>query len=102
MTAQCPGCGLVLSRGEDGYGLGAVWFTLLAAEAFSTTVFVSVVLATWPTPPWDQLQYAAPVEALIMPVIVYPSAKAMFLAFDLCLRPNERGDTLTPTTQAGT
>ena len=68
MTARCPGCGLVFSRGEDGYGVGAVWFNLLAAEAFSVTVLVGVVMATWPNPPWDQLQYVGPVEALTMPV----------------------------------
>jgi hypothetical protein len=97
MTSQCPSCGLVFSRGEDGYGVGAVWFNLLAAEAFSTVVMVGVVIATWPNPPWDKLQYVGPIEALIMPLLFYPFSKALFLAFDLSFRPNERGDMVTST-----
>jgi uncharacterized protein (DUF983 family) len=92
MARACPRCGLVTSRGESGYGLGALWFNLLAAEAFSTAVFLTVVIRTWPDPPWDYLQYAGPIEALIMPVIFYPFSKSLFLAFDLCFRPAERGD----------
>lgn len=94
MVPVCPQCGLATSRGESGYGLGALWFNLLAAEAFSTAVFLTVVVRTWPDPPWDYLQYAGPTEALIMPVIFYPFSKSIFLAFDLCFRPAEHGDRL--------
>jgi uncharacterized protein (DUF983 family) len=84
---RCPTCGLRTARGEDGYTLGALWFNLLLAEAFSTAVFVATVAATWPDPPWDLLQYIGPLEALITPLLFWPFARTLFLAFDLCFRP---------------
>lgn len=52
---------------------------------------VTVLIATWPEPPWDTLQYSAPIEALLMPVLFYPFSKTLFLAFDLWMRPVEEG-----------
>jgi hypothetical protein len=80
------------TRGEDGYTLGALWFNLLMAEGFSTMVFVGTVIATWPNPPWDTLQYVGPLEALITPFLFWPFARSLFLAFDLCIRPVEERD----------
>jgi uncharacterized protein (DUF983 family) len=87
MRPTCPRCGLSLNRGEDGYGLGAVWFNLLAAEAVSTFIWVTVAIRTWPDVPWDRLQWAGPLTAVLMPLLFYPFSKTLFLAFDLCFRP---------------
>ncbi len=92
MVDRCPDCRLATARGEDGYMLGALWFNLLMAEGFSMTVFIATVVYTWPDPPWNQLQYAGPAEALIMPFLFYPFSKTLFLAFDLCIRPVELGE----------
>lgn len=92
MVDSCPQCRLRTARGEDGYTLGALWFNLLMAEGFSTLVFISTVAVTWPTPPWDTLQYVGPLEALITPFIFWPFARGLFLAFDLCFRPLELKD----------
>ena len=89
---RCPSCGLGLERGESGYGVGALWFNLMFAEAFTTLTFLTVVLSTWPSPPWHILQYSGPLEALITPFIFYPFSKNLFLAFDLCFRPPTRAD----------
>ena len=70
----------------------ALWFNLLMAEGFSTMVFVGTVIATWPSPPWDTLQYVGPLEALITPFLFWPFARSLFLAFDLCIRPVEERD----------
>jgi uncharacterized protein (DUF983 family) len=101
MADHCPSCGLATARGEDGYMLGAIWFNLLMAEAFSTTVFVATVALTWPNPPWDRLQYAGPAEALIMPFLFFPFSKTLFLAFDLCIRPVELGERAPGAAPAG-
>jgi uncharacterized protein (DUF983 family) len=89
MKERCPGCGLQFSRGEDGYTLGALWFNLLAAEAVSTTIWVTVAVRTWPDVPWDRLQYEGPLTAVLMPILFFPFSKTLFLAFDLCFRPAE-------------
>jgi hypothetical protein len=87
MVRECPRCGLVMQRGEDGYTLGALWFNLLMAEGFSTIVFLTTVIRTWPHPPWDVLQWVGPLEALVMPFLFWPFSRTLFLAFDLCIRP---------------
>jgi uncharacterized protein (DUF983 family) len=89
MKERCPGCGLQFSRDEDGYALGALWFNLLAAEAASTAIWVTVAVRTWPDVPWDTLQYEGPLTAVLMPILFFPFSKTLFLAFDLCFRPAE-------------
>ena len=53
-------------------------------------VFVAVLLAMWPTVPWDGIQLGAPLGMAITPFILYPVSKLAWLAFDLAFRP-ERG-----------
>ena len=89
MAPACPGCGLVVNRGESGYGLGALWFNLLAAEGVNTTIWVSVAISRWPDVPWETLHWIAPVTAILMPLLFFPFSKTLFLAFDLCFRPLE-------------
>ncbi|MFN8651801.1 MAG: DUF983 domain-containing protein [Gemmatimonadales bacterium] len=92
MKDHCPGCGIRTRRGEDGYTLGALWFNLFLAESITTTIFVTTLVRTWPNPPWDWLQIAGPVEAIVIPLLVWPFARTLFLAFDLCFRPLEPKD----------
>lgn len=92
MKDHCPSCGLRTRRGEDGYTLGALWFNLFLAELITVTVFVTILIRTWPDPPWDRLQIAGPIEAIVMPLLVWPFARTLFLAFDLCFRPLEAKD----------
>jgi uncharacterized protein (DUF983 family) len=87
MVPRCPSCGLRFERGEHGYHLGAVWFNLIFAEAVSMGIFFTVLIRTWPTPPWDVLEVMAPVDAVVAPFFFYPFAKTLFLAFDLSIRP---------------
>jgi hypothetical protein len=55
-------------------------------------VFVTTLIRTWPDPPWDRLQIVGPIEAIVMPLLVWPFARTLFLAFDLCFRPLEAKD----------
>jgi uncharacterized protein (DUF983 family) len=88
MKPSCPTCGLHFNRGESGYALGAMWFNLLAAEAVTVGICLTVIIRTWPIPPWDALQVTGPIEAVVMPLLFFPFSKTLFLAFDLCFRPN--------------
>jgi uncharacterized protein (DUF983 family) len=87
MVECCPGCGLHTRRGEDGYTLGALWFNLFLAELLTMSMFVTTLVRTWPDPPWDILQIVGPIEAIVMPLLVWPFARTLFLAFDLSFRP---------------
>lgn len=92
MKDHCPGCGIRTRRGEDGYTLGALWFNLFLAESITTAIFVTTLIRTWPNPPWGWLQIAGPIEAIVIPLLVWPFARTLFLAFDLCFRPLEPKD----------
>ncbi|MDX2122975.1 MAG: DUF983 domain-containing protein [Gemmatimonadota bacterium] len=87
MKDHCPQCGIRMRRGEDGYTLGALWFNLLLAETITMAVFVGTLARTWPTPPWEVLQVLGPAEAIVMPLLIWPFARTLFLAFDLSFRP---------------
>jgi uncharacterized protein (DUF983 family) len=87
LRSTCLECGLRLDRGEPGYQVGAYMFNLIAAELVFGAIFVAVLRATWPDPPWALLQYGGAAFMIVMPVVFYPLAKTLFLAFDLVFRP---------------
>jgi uncharacterized protein (DUF983 family) len=89
MEARCPRCGLRTERGESGYVVGAYMFNILASELIWAALFLGLIVATWPNPPWDLLLYGGGAMMLAMPFLCYPFAKTVFLAFDLLFRPPE-------------
>lgn len=87
MRTECPVCGLQLDRGESDYFYGAFLLNFVAAELVPVIVFVVALIATWPTPRWDLLTAVTAVLAVLAPIALYPTTKALWLAFDLMLRP---------------
>jgi len=87
MADRCPTCGMHLERGESGYLVGSYMFNMIAAELVFAAVFIGVLIASWPDPPWTLLQYGGGVLMILMPVLFYPFSKTLFLAFDLAFRP---------------
>ena len=84
---RCPTCGLALERGEDGYQVGSYMFNIIASELVFAAIFITVLVATWPTPPWDLLLWGGGALMLVAPFLLYPFTKTVFLAFDLVFRP---------------
>jgi hypothetical protein len=62
-------------------------FNIVAAELAFALVFLTVLIATWPSPPWELLLYGGAVLMVIAPFLFYPFSKTLFLAFDLIFRP---------------
>lgn len=91
MLPVCGNCRRPLERGEQDYFLGAMLFNLVLAELLFAAVFVAVLLAMWPTVPWDGIQFGAPLGMAITPFILYPVSKLAWLAFDLAFRPAHGG-----------
>lgn len=87
---RCPRCALPLTRGEQGYIVGAYMFNIIVAELVFAALFVGILLATWPTPPWTLLTYGAAALMIILPLAFYPFSRTIFLAFDLIFRPAHR------------
>ena len=87
MAERCPSCGLHLERHESGYAVGAYMFNIAAAEGLAVAVMVGLAALTWPDPPWDLLLYGGVALMIVAPMVFYPFAKTLFLAFDLAIRP---------------
>jgi uncharacterized protein (DUF983 family) len=90
MRPYCPACGLPLERGDQGYQVGSYMFNIVASELLFVLVFLGVVLVTWPSPPWQLLQYGGIILMILAPVLFFPFSKTLFLAFDLLFRPATR------------
>lgn len=83
----CPACALRLDRGEHDYFIGAYLLNLVVAELILAGGLLVAVLATWPEPPWDAIQYVGVALMLLMPLVTYPFAELLWLAVDLAFRP---------------
>jgi uncharacterized protein (DUF983 family) len=95
MRSRCPVCGLRFERGEEGYQVGSYMFNMIASELIFAAIFVTVLLATWPDPPWTVLWIGGVALMILAPFLCYPFTKTLFLAFDLVFRPAAR-DELSP------
>ncbi len=93
----CPTCGLRVERGEEGYVVGSYMFNLVGSELVFVSILLAILVSTWPTPPWALLQWGGGVLMLTAPLLFYPFAKLLFLAFDLCFRPARPEDFATAT-----
>ncbi len=91
MRTSCPSCGLSFATGNS---VGAYILNLFAAESLLMVAFVTVVVRTWPDPPWDLLQWLAPLLMLVAPLVFYPFAKMAFVALDLAMHPQAAPDRL--------
>ena len=91
---RCPRCKLHLHREEGDYFLGAYVILLIAMEMTFAIGLLLVLVITWPTPPWEAIQWVGGVILLGSVLFVYPFAKTLWLAIDLMFRPvgaNELG-----------
>lgn len=87
MKEACPRCRLRLNRGERGYQVGSYMLNIIAAELLFVAIFVAMLVVTWPSPPWDLLQYGGALLMVLAPALLYPFTKTVFLAMDLLVRP---------------
>ncbi len=92
---RCPTCGILLERGESDYFLGAYTLNLIAVEILLALGFLVVMLVTWPSPPWNGLEYGGVALSVLGAVFCYPFAKTTWLAVDLIFRPPHREDFIT-------
>jgi uncharacterized protein (DUF983 family) len=88
LRPACGHCQRSLERGEPDYFIGGMMFNLILSELVFAAIFVAVLVAMWPTVPWDGIQVGAPLGMALAPVVLYPVSKLAWLAFDLAFRPD--------------
>lgn len=96
LCSSCPVCGFHLDRDEPGYWIGSYTINLFATEGVFAVFFVLGMVVTWPDVPWTGLLYGGLALAGLTPVALFPLAKTLYLAIDLCFRPPEVEDLATP------
>jgi hypothetical protein len=71
-------------------------FNIIAAELIFAAIFVGVLVATWPDPPWTLLEFGGIALMIVAPFVFFPFSKALFLAFDLVFRPAAHDELTAP------
>ena len=79
MEENCPRCGLHYER-ADGYWLGSIALNLFATEATFVMLLVAGIVVTWPDVPWDGLLYVLIGVNLILPVVLHPFSRTIWVA----------------------
>lgn len=88
----CPGCRLRLDRGEEGHFLGSMTFNLVTSELAVLALITASVVHALPDEPPRSLYVWAVASAFLLPVLLYPLSKTLWLTFDLWFRPTRPSD----------
>ena len=67
-------------------------FNIVMAELVFLMILVGLLVATWPTPPWEWLTYGSAAVMVALPIVFYPFSQTLFLGFDLLVHPPEQSD----------
>lgn len=94
---RCPACGVRLLRGDESWATGTYLFNLVVSELLLMAVLAVVVVSTWPDPPWAVLQVGSLALMVAAPILFYPFARLLFLAFDMMFRPVQPDELAGPT-----
>lgn len=92
LAQHCPTCGLRPDRGEPDHFLGGYVLNLAIAESVAAAVWLALLVATWPSPSWDLMQWSAVGLVIASPIALYPFTRLAFLAIDLAAQPSRPGD----------
>jgi uncharacterized protein (DUF983 family) len=94
---RCPACGVRLLRGDESWATGTYLFNLVVSELLLMMLLAVVVVSTWPDPPWAMLQVGSLALMVVAPILFYPFARLLFLAFDMIFRPVQPEELAGPT-----
>ena len=89
MAADCPTCGHHYER-DHGYWIGAMIIATGITLVAFLAVFVGGMAVTWPNVPWTGILIATLIVTALVPVVSYPTARTLWVALDLRVRPLEQ------------
>jgi len=85
---RCPSCGIALERGEENdYYIGGMLLNITLCFILFAVGFWGVLIVTFPRVPWDFLQYGLVTAMIVLPILLYPVSRIVWLAIDLAVRP---------------
>jgi uncharacterized protein (DUF983 family) len=87
LLVRCGSCGIRLERGEHDYFMGSMMLNYCLTGVLLLVGIAVVLVSRWPDVPWNWLQYGGPAAMIVLPFVLFPFSKLMFLAADMILRP---------------
>lgn len=82
VVKACRTCGFNAQRFDEGYVMGALALNMVVSEMLALGAALSVVLTTWPDPPWNVVTYGGLALAIGLPFAFYPLSKSLFIALN--------------------
>ena len=89
---RCPRCGMHLDRGEHDFWIGAWMLNLVGVETVFALLLVVGVVALWPDVPWQAVTWIGVVGMVLLPVLLFPVSRTLWLAIDMTVQPERPGD----------
>lgn len=91
LTAQCPRCGFEFER-KPGHFIGAVGMNTIVTFGLLLASVVGGVIVMWPTPEFVPLIAVTLPVAIFVPVLFHVTAKTLWVAIDLTMKPLGPGE----------
>lgn len=91
MRDHCPRCGLRFER-EPGYWVGAVIINTAIIFATFLVVFGGLIVLTYPDVPWGLVLAITIGANVVVPIVVYPLSRTIWLALEMSWHPLEPGE----------
>ena len=85
-----------MDRDEPGYWIGSYTINLFVTEGVFALALGAGLLLTWPGVPWSALWISCAALAVLVPVLIFPHSRLLYLAIDLAVRPAEPTDLESP------
>jgi uncharacterized protein (DUF983 family) len=89
LVDECPRCHHRFDRREEGYWTGAMAVNIVVTEALFFVLFVGLLVALWPDPPWLGIGITVGVFNGLFPLVFYPFSKTLWVALSLWWGPLE-------------
>jgi uncharacterized protein (DUF983 family) len=87
LRVHCGHCCIRLERGEHDYFMGSMLLNYCLTGALLLVGIAVLIVTQWPDVPWDALQWGGPISMVVLPFILFPFSKLLFLAADIMMRP---------------
>ena len=87
LRVRCERCGIRTERGEHDYFMGSLLLNFSLTGLLLLVGIALLIVSTAPDIDWDLLEWAAPLAMILLPVLLFPFTKLLWLAADLAMRP---------------
>lgn len=84
---RCGTCGIRLERGEHDYFIGSLLLNFSLTGVLLLVGIAVLIVGASPDVPWDVLEWAGPLAMIVLPILLFPFTKLLWLAADIAMRP---------------